>query len=198
MTSRLSKPVAILTVLFLTGTITRLRADDNGRTPISREAIVAALNSSGIGIDPSQLEQLSAMSSAEANPQLKVMDVDTLDADSDKVLLRCEHSGACLPFYVLIHWGKTGDKTRSGRSSQVSSQATGQASSGQQAEDWLVRSGKFVMLMLDGEYIHMILPVLCLENGGRGQQVRVVSKSTKRRYLARVTGPGLVQSALAE
>src|ERR1041384_7239229 len=133
MTSRLSKPVAILTVLFLTGTITRLRAADNGRTPISVEAIVAALNSSGIGIDPSQLEQLSAMSSAEANPQLKVMDVDTLDADSDKVLLGCERASACLPFYVLIHWGNPGDKSRSGRSSQASSQATGQASSGQQA-----------------------------------------------------------------
>jgi hypothetical protein len=198
MTSRLSKVFAILTVLFLTGTITRLSADDNGRTPITREAIVATLNTSGIGIEPDQLEQLSAMSSAEANPQLRVMSVDTLDADSDKVLLRCEHSTACLPFYVLIHWGKPGDKTRPGRSSQASSQNAGQASSGQQAEDWLVRSGKFVMLMLDGEYIHMILPVLCLENGGRGQQVRVISKSTKRRYVARVTGPGLVQSALAE
>ena len=203
MTSRLSKAFAILTVLFLAGTVTRLRADDNARTPISREAIVATLNSSGIGIDPGQLEQLSAMSSAEVNPQLRVMSVDTLDADSDKVLLRCDHSSACLPFYVLIHWGKPGDKTHPGRPGQGSSQATGQASgvqpsTGQQPEDWLVRSGKFVMLMLDGEYVHMILPVLCLENGGRGQHVRVISKNTKRRYVARVTGPGLVQSALPE
>ena len=203
MTKRLSKAFAILTVLFLAGTVTRLRADDNARTPISREAIVATLNSSGIGIDPGQLEQLSAMSSTEANPQLRVMSVDTLDADSDKVLLRCDHSGACLPFYVLIHWGKPGDRTHPGRSGQGSLQATGQASNvqpstGQPSEDWLVRSGKFAMLMLDGEYVHMILPVLCLENGGRGQQVRVISKNTKRRYVARVAGPGLVQSALSE
>jgi len=203
MTSRLSKAFTILTVLFLAGTVTRLRADDNARTPISREAIVATLNSSGIGVDPGQLEQLSAMSSAEVNPQLRVMSVDTLDADSDKVLLRCDHSSACLPCYVLIHWGKPGDKTRPGRAGQGSLQATSQASgvqssTGQQPEDWLVRSGKFVMLMLDGEYVHMILPVLCLENGGRGQHVRVISKNTKRRYVARVTGPGLVQSALPE
>ena len=52
--------------------------------------------------------------------------------------------------------------------------------------------------MLDGEYIHMTLPVLCLQNGGRGQQVRVISKETKKRYVARVTGPGVVTSVLAE
>ena len=52
--------------------------------------------------------------------------------------------------------------------------------------------------MLAGEYIHMTLPVLCLQNGGRGQQVRVINKDTKKRYVARVTGPGVVTSVLAE
>jgi hypothetical protein len=202
MTSRLAKAFAISTVLLLAGTAIHLHADDNARTSISREAILGALNSSGIGIVPGQMEQLSAMTSAEANPQLRVVSVEVLDADSDKVLLRCEHSRACLPFYVLVHWAKPGDKsaTYPGRPGQAqsASQGAGQASSSQPAEDWLVRSGKFVMLMLDGEYVHMILPVLCLENGGRGQQVRVISKSTKRRYLARVTGPGLVKSVLSE
>ena len=36
------------------------------------------------------------------------------------------------------------------------------------------------MLVLDGDYVHMTLPVLCLQNGGRGQQVRVISKETKK------------------
>ena len=45
----------------------------------------------------------------------------------------------------------------------------------------LVRSGRTATLMFEGEYIHMTLPVLCLQNGGRGQQVRVISKDTKRR-----------------
>ena len=44
----------------------------------------------------------------------------------------------------------------------------------------------------------MTLPVMCLQNGGRGQQVRVVNKETKKTYLARVTGPGIVTSMLPD
>src|SRR5262249_52983340 len=117
--------------------------------------------------------------------------VDMLNADSDKVLLRCEHPNNCLPFYVLVHWDE-GSAAGSGRSEKESMPPE------QRVGKLLVRSGRTVVLTLEGGYIHMTLPVLCLQNGGRGQRVRVISKDTKRRYVARVTGPGVVTSALSE
>jgi Chaperone for flagella basal body P-ring formation len=184
----------MVTVLLLAGTGTSVRAEDNPRTPISRECILRALHSSGVSILPEQMEELSGMTAAEPNPPLKVLSVDMLDADSDKVLLRCEHPNACLPFYVLVHWGRLedGSAARPGRSDENPAQPE------QNARTLLVRSGRTVVLMLEGEYIHMTMPVLCLENGGQGQQVRVISKDTKKRYVARVTGPGVVTSALSE
>ena len=44
----------------------------------------------------------------------------------------------------------------------------------------------------------MTLPVLCLQSGGRGQRVRVISKETKKRYVAQVTGPGVVTTSMPE
>lgn len=194
MTSRLVRVMAIGCVLLLAGAVTSVRADDNARTPISRENILTALHGSGIGVAATQMEQLSGVTAAETNPLLRVVSVDMLDGESDKVLLRCEHPNTCLPFFVLVHWGQPGSESaiRSGRSSERPSQAAAPS------KDLLVRSGRFVILMLDGEYIHMTMPVLCLQNGGRGQQVRVISKTTKKRYIARVTGPGVVTSVLAE
>lgn len=192
MTSRLARVVPIFVVLFLAGTKVSV-GDDNARTPISREAILGALHNSGIRIVPDQMEQLSGVTAAEPNPLLKVLSVDVMDGESDKVLLRCEHPNTCLPFYVLVHWGPgggAGDRPRWKNGSP--------AEPGLRAESMLVRSGRVVVLMLEGNYVHMRLPVLCLQSGRRGQRVRVISRDTKRRYLARVTGPGVVTSLLSE
>ncbi len=133
------------------------------------------------------------MTASEPNPPLKVLSVDMLDSESDKVLLRCEHANACLPFYVLVHWGQSGARS----AGQFGRMAGRPAQPDQRAEKLLVRSGKIVVLKLDGEYVHMTLPVLCLQSGGRGQRVRVISKDTKKRYLALVMGQGVVASTLS-
>jgi hypothetical protein len=191
---RPTKLFTVFSALLLVGTVTSLRADDNERTLISRERILGALHSSGIPIAAEQMEQLAEMTAAEPNPLLKVLSVDMMDGESDKVLLRCEHPNACLPFYVLVHWGHSGEGSavRLGQSEESSAQ------SGSRSQNLLVRSGKIVKLVLDGNYIHMTLPVLCLQSGGRGQRVRVISKETKKRYVARVTGPGVVTTTLPE
>lgn len=184
----------MVTALLLAGAGISVRAEEAPRTLISRDCILRALHSSGVSILPEQMEELSGMTAAEPNPPLKVLSIDLLDADSDKVLLRCEHPNTCLPFYVLVHWGRLED----GSTSRPGQTDPRPARPEQRTGNLLVRSGRTVVLMLEGEYIHMTLPVLCLQNGGRGQQVRVISKDTKKRYVARVTGPGVVTSALSE
>jgi hypothetical protein len=193
MTSRPTNIFVIVTLL-LAGTVSSVRADDNGRTLISRERILGALHSSGIPIAAEQMEQLSEMTAAEPNPLLRVLSVDMMDGESDKVLLRCEHPNTCLPFYVLVHWGHSGERfgSRPGQADE------NWAPSGSRSQNFLVRSGKIVKLVLDGNYIHMTLPVLCLQSGGRGQRVRVISRETKKRYVARVTGPGVVTTTMSE
>ncbi len=88
MTSRLLKVFAILATLLPTGAVVLLRADDNPRTPISREWILGAIDSSGIQIAPGQLEQLSSVTAAVPNPRLKVLSVEVLNGESDICSIR--------------------------------------------------------------------------------------------------------------
>jgi len=191
MTARITKLFAILTALLLIAAVVPARADDN-RTPISRERILGALDSSGIRITPEQLEQLSSVTASEPNPRLKVISVEVLDGEADKALLRCEQPRTCLPFYVLVHWGNPGDDP-----SAPSSWQEGRPTQPDlKPEDMLVHSGRVAVLVIEGDYIRMTLPVMCLQNGGRGQRVRVIDKDTRNTYLARVTGLGVVTSDL--
>ena len=185
MTSGLSKTFAILVALLLAGADAPVRAADNSRTPISREQILSVLDTSGIHITPDQIEQLSIVTASEPKPRLKVISVDVLDGESDKVRLQCEQLSSCLPFFVLLHWGQTG-RQNGGRQPSLL------------PESMLVRSGKAAVLVFEGDFLRMTLPVMCLQNGGLGQQVRVLNKETKKTYWARVTALGVVTSVLPD
>jgi len=186
MTSRLSKTFAILTTLLLAGVFAPVRAAGNSRTPISREQILSVLATSGIHITPDQIEQLSNVTATEAKPRLKVVSIDVLDGESDKVRLQCEQASSCLPFFVLLHWGQSG--RQGGKTAQPA----------HQPENILVRSGKAAVLVFEGDFLRMTLPVMCLQNGWLGQQVRVLNKETKKTYWARVTALGVVTSVLPD
>jgi Chaperone for flagella basal body P-ring formation len=186
MPSRLSRTFALLAALLLAAAVTPVRAADNARTPISRDWILGVLETSGINITPDQMEQLSTVTAVGPKPRLKVVSVEVLDGESDKVRLQCQQPNTCLPFFVLLHWGQPG--RQNGRTTQPA----------QQPENILVRSGKAAVLVFEGDFLRMTLPVMCLQNGGLGQQVRVLDKETKKTYLARVTALGVVTSVLPD
>jgi hypothetical protein len=193
-TSRMFKTFAIFGALLLAGLVAPARAVDNSRPTISREQIVSVLDSSGIRVTPDQMELLSSVTAAQAKPRLKVVDVDVLDGDSDKVLLRCVQPNTCLPFYVLLHWGHPADK----KSTSPGRLNAGTTPSNSQPENILVRSGKAAVLVFESDFLRMTLPVMCLQNGGLGQQVRVLNKETRKTYWARVTALGVVTSVLPD
>jgi len=191
MKSRVAKVFVAFAGLLLAGAKVSVRADDHPRTPIRREWIVGALISSGVQIEPGQLEALSSVTAAVPNPRLRVVSVEVLDGESDRARLQCERTDTCLPFYVVVHWGQPGNAQGAGSGRHG-------IGLGLRPEDVLVRSGKAAVLVFEGEHVHMTLPVLCLQNGGRGQRVRVINKENKKVYLARVTGPGVVTSVLSD
>jgi hypothetical protein len=185
MSSRLSRTFAIVAALLFAGAVAPLRAADNSRTPISRDWILSVLEASGIQITSDQMEELSSVTAAQPNPRLKVVSVDVLDGESDKVRMQCEQPNTCLPFYVLLHWAQSGRHNERTHSTL-------------QPENMLVRSGKAALLVFEGDFLRMTLPVMCLQNGGLGQQVRVLNKETKKTYWARVTALGVVTSVLPD
>jgi hypothetical protein len=187
MHSRLSRNFALFAALV--AVVASAHAADNPRTPISRERILSVLDSSGIHVTPDQMEQLASVTAADPKPRLKVVSVDVLDGESDKVRLQCEQPNTCLPFYVLLHWGQPGNPARKNAAGSPAAL---------QPENMLVRSGKSAVLIFEGDFLRMTLPVTCLQNGGLGQQVRVLNKETKKTYLVRVAAPGVVTTVIPD
>jgi hypothetical protein len=188
--SRRFRTLAFSTAFLLAGMAVPVRAADNSRTPISQERILSVLGTSGIRVTADQVEQLTTVTASDSKPRLRVVSVEVLDGEADKVRLQCEQ-GACLPFYVLLHWGD-------GQSTVVGKQAGRTTQPALSPEDMLVHSGKSAVMVFEGDFIRMTLPVMCLQNGGRGQRVRVLNKETKKTYFARVTGMGIVTSVLSD
>jgi len=155
------------------------------RAAITPVHITGALSTAGLHVNAGQVESLSLMTASEPNPKLTATKVETLDSNTTKVRLQCERTDICLPFYVLVHWpeGSKQDFKSTAQTRIV-------------LEPLMVHNGKDATLVFEGQNMRMIMPVLCLQNGVRGQRIRVISKDRKKVFLARVTGPGTLTSAV--
>ena len=155
------------------------------RSAITPVHITGALTTAGLRVTVGQVESLSPMTSAEPNPKLTATKVEALDANTTKVRVQCERTNVCLPFYVLVHWPE-GTKQDSKNVTQPHILL----------EPLMVRNGKDATLIFEGQNMRMNMPVRCLQNGVRGQRIRVISKDSKKVFLARVTGPGTLTSTV--
>jgi hypothetical protein len=166
-----------------------LRADSKPQRPeIKAEQIRKVLAASGVQVTPEQLEMLCAVSATQPAPQLKLVSLTTLDETTTRARLQCENASVCLPFYVLLHWQTSG-------AAQASLKAWGNAEETKpEPSELLVYNGKVATMIFAGEHVRITQPVLCLQNGARGQQIRVASLDRQRIWQARVTGAGIVMS----
>lgn len=167
-----------LTVVF---TAAALAGANEARTPITVAQVSKALAAAGLTGNPERVEMLSSMSSLEPHAALRVASVEPMAVGDVRVRLRCERNSICLPFYVVVH------------------NATGKIEPAirQERLPMMVHGGDHVMLICEGKGVQITLPVICLQNGVAGQQVRVRSTDRKKTYLARVVRPGLVSAQLA-
>ena len=157
------------------------------RTAITTVHITGALTTAGLNVTVGQVESLSTMTASELNPKLTATKVEALDANTTKVRLQCARTDICLPFYVLVHWPE-GTKQ----------DLKGTAQPHILLEPLMVRNGKDATLIFEGQNMRMTMSVLCLQNGVRGQRIRVISKDRKKVFLARVTGPGTLTSTVVK
>lgn len=189
MTGRLESGGAALLVIFA-GTLLSASSAKQ-QVVVGPNEIAAAMTNAGAPVVPDQIELLSSVPAAKENPKLKLVSVSPVNGDLVMARLRCESTRVCLPFYVLVHW------RQDGAPSDVAALWRKGVLPGPhplRKEEILVRRGKNATMIFEGKNIRMTLPVLCLQSGGKGQQIRVMSKDPKRIYVARVSGEGTVRA----
>jgi len=162
---------------------------------IRAESIVTALRLAQVAASVGQIVPLTQARSNAPNAALEVVSVEPLGGTDAKVRLRCRRHDECLPFYVVMHFAKLEEReaaTRewvppSRRSSAISQHAH---------RPLLVHTGDRATLVIEGEHLRAVLPVICLASGGEGERIRVSSIGHKRIYLVNVAAAGLVKGRL--
>jgi len=156
------------------------------RTTSPAQHVVDALGLSGIVVGSDQIEFLSGVSSPRES--MRVVSVTDSTTGTAKVKLRCQDNHECLPFYVLVH-GLDEEKLSSRKlvllpAAKVTSPQN------------IIRSGDHAILTLESPDSRMSFPVICLQNGVRGQRVRAVSTDRKQFFDAEVVAPGMLKGSL--
>ncbi len=166
------------------------------RFAISTRQIADALASAGLSANVSQVEFLSGVSATSDHARLRVVSTANRAAGAAIVKLRCHDNHECLPFYVVVH-----ASTARSLNGEVGS-ARLRIASGQRPliEDTsfprVVRGGDPATLILENADSRIRVPVICLQNGARGQRIRVASKDHRRFFEGEVVGTGMLKGSL--
>ncbi|HWF90914.1 MAG TPA: flagella basal body P-ring formation protein FlgA [Terriglobales bacterium] len=164
------------------------------RFAISPERVSSVLQQAGIRAKSAQVEFLSPVSSMAENPQLTVVSVARWREGKLKALLRCRNNRECLPFYVVLHDNDmTGPVSVNFLNAIQGEFSTKQKTRKRSAEKLLVRGGQRATLIMKNRNLRITLPVLCLENGKRGETIRLSSPDRKQKYTGEVVEAGLLE-----
>jgi hypothetical protein len=168
-------------------------SDASDQNQVSSLRIAQAIRRAGVTVEPDQIQLLFRAQPMAPDAKLEVVHIVKLRADVMRAEMRCRDRRECMPFYVLLHDtpAERSEETASNRFATDFAQA-----SAVKIKERLIRTGDPATLILEDRNMRITLRVICLENGARGERVRVSSTDHKRIYQAEVIDPGLLKSAL--
>lgn len=196
--------VACLIGLLLIVHIERLAAE-GPRFAISTQRVAEALSEYGLKIRPQQVRLPSPLTSAIPSPQLELVSMRTAAPDLVQIELRCQSSGKCLPFFVLLDVpaGTASSFTAGVKQHQL-------ASTGAEARTGLrqygvagiesstprIRAGDHIALLLEDSQMRIQIPTVALDSGAPGLEVRVCTLDHRKIFRARVVSSSIARGGL--
>jgi len=179
-------------VLILTAAMAMPAVAASGHVTISAEQVAAAINGAGMKVSADQVELLTNVVATDSAPELKVESMERWGDHRMKFRLNCVKAGECLPFFVAVRWSQA-EATPPVFADHSSTASTWPKPD---SNSFVVRAGTPATLLLDGDHIHIQLPVVCLENGAIGQTIRVASTDHRLTYTAKVGDDAVLRGRL--
>ncbi len=163
------------------------------RVPLTGATVAAALTGAGLHVEGSQIELPGALATTNTDPQLRVTGAELLPDGRLRVRLACRQAGECQPFMATLR--SSGPEAMAGllalrRSLQPPSAARSNGNT-----DRLI-AGQHATLHLESTHMLITVPVVAIDSGAPGTEVRVSSLDRKQLYRAVVADAGTVRGAL--
>ena len=158
------------------------------RYAVTTATVAEALNRAGARVEERDVVLMANVVASTPNPLLRLRSFEEKDGHSVVARFDCESTHECLPFLVtvLVDSRATAVKTKTPLLPRISPLNS----------PVLFRAGSTTTLQLDGEHVHITLPVICLENGIQGKIIRVTDRNRRMVYRAEVVNDGLLKARL--
>lgn len=150
--------------------------------PISVEQISSAIRDAGMPVAPEQVTLLTLVRATTDTPRLKVRSIQNSGNHTAIVRMECESPEQCLPFFVKTQTGQTAFAAATSLTMPQVPPGSPRAGS----KRIVMRAGSQAVLLLEGDRIHIRIPVVSTENGAPGEQIRVRASSNRQLYVAQV------------
>lgn len=162
---------------------------------VRADRVADTLAARGISVQPGQLEFLASVKSSRRYPELEIEHLQATGRGSVLARIRCREAGVCLPFLVVLHL--TARQHPEAILERLPATKVQFLPAGNQHRpNWMVKTGQTATLVMQGKDVRATTPVICLQNGRRGESIRVSSLDRKRTMVGEIVGPGLLQGAL--
>jgi flagella basal body P-ring formation protein FlgA len=163
------------------------------RLPISEPQIAEALYGAGAAIAPERARVLAEIT-AENSPSIAVNSVEKVGETRASFSMTCTNCSTRLPFIVVTDWFTASDLDQVLKNLKVNAPVRVERQHAQ--NNWVVRAGKNVALLMEGEKMRIFTRAVCLEPGEVGSAIKVRTLDSKHIYRAQVVDGNTVKVAL--
>ena len=163
---------------------------------LREDRILFALAARGVPIRSAEVEFLTPIVLSHPRATLKVARIERWQADSALARIACAAAGECVPFLVIVHWSDPLEREAALGPAPKDLLPARTFRQVEPAKPMLVRAGESATLLLENAKMHIATPIICLQSGSQGQQIRVSSLDHKRVALAEVVEPGVLRGRL--
>ncbi len=163
------------------------------RYPLTADAVAGALTAAGAPVTAADITMPSALTCMSLAPHLTLQSTGLSGPAQLRVRVTCAGAGQCLPFMVLadLH-----DPTTALAAHQKLTPQPPSSQLAQHAAANVLRAGQHATLLLEDGHMRISLPVISIDTGATGTEIRVASLDRKQTYRGTVTDADTVRGAL--
>jgi hypothetical protein len=190
--------------------------DDRPSFPVTSSQIVSAMQGRQLPTQGAQIRIAAPITASLENPQLDIQAIALVSPREIRLRMSCRNRTVCPSFFALASYPQvvnadtlptiiesSSPNSQTVANSQHLSLATATAVPTQQPKpdkaapaEPTLRIGSSVMLQIDGDRVHILIEVVCLENGSTGDKIRVTTRDHKQSYVAQIVTPTLLKGSL--
>ena len=173
-------------------------AQTGGQTfPITQEAVVASLGEAGMLVPASGVQLPASLSATVPHPTLVVEKREPAGAHRERIRLSCAESHGCLPFYALIPFSSESGGVASLQGARgFTPQESSSLAPSSKVTTAQLRPGDRATLLLANHFMRISIPVILIDTGRSGSEVRVASLDRKQTYRGLLSTDGTVHGDL--